>query len=172
MTVLLEDLNRALSICGCHLFYNSLVCNPILLSLDKGSFLCVVHLHSNFELILLCSLGDNGSGFGYGWISCCVFLVEFCASTGSCYPGLQYCGRYQYQCGLSGFFACFVAFVTSSGAHQSSIFLCGDFNLPQVCWDDLCVSSDKSSSVLYSMINDLSLEQCVSIPTQGSNILD
>ena len=51
----------------------------------------------------------------------------------------------------------------------SSIFLCGDFNLPQTCWDDLCMSSDKSS-VLYSMINDLSLEQCVSTPTRGSNI--
>ena len=54
----------------------------------------------------------------------------------------------------------------------SSVFLCGDFNLLQTCWDDLCVSSDKFSSVLYSMINDLSLEQCVSTPTRGSNILD
>ena len=41
-----------------------------------------------------------------------------------------------------------------------------------MCWDDLFVSSDKSSSVLYSMINDFSLEQCVSTPIRGSNILD
>ena len=34
------------------------------------------------------------------------------------------------------------------------------------------MSSDKSSSVLYSMIIDLSLEQCVSTPTGGSNKLD
>jgi len=48
MTVLLEYLNRVLSMCGCHLFYNSLVFNPILLSFGRGFLLSLFHLHSNF----------------------------------------------------------------------------------------------------------------------------
>ena len=53
-----EYLDHAL--CGCHLFYNSLVFNPILLSFGRGSLPCLVHLHSNFQLIPLCSLCDIG----------------------------------------------------------------------------------------------------------------
>jgi len=61
MTVLLKYLDRAFSIYGCHLFYNSLIFNPILLPVGRGSFLCLVHLHSNFQLILF---------------AICVILVE------------------------------------------------------------------------------------------------
>ena len=63
VTVLLEYLDRTFFICGCHLFYNSLVFDPILLSFCRGSFLCLVHLHSNFQLIPLCSLCDIGGNY-------------------------------------------------------------------------------------------------------------
>jgi len=53
---------------------------------------------------------------------------------------------------------------------NSSIFLCGDFNLPGIISPVKC--SDKSSSLLSSVMDDLSLEQCVSVPTRGSNLLD
>ena len=58
--LLLEYLGRVFFTCGCHLFYNSLIFNPILLSFGRGSFLCLVHLHSNFQLTPLCSLCDIG----------------------------------------------------------------------------------------------------------------
>ena len=55
----------------------------------------------------------------------------------------------------------------------SSICLCADFNLPGIHWDKPYIScSDNNSSLLYSMIHDLSLEQCVSTSTRGSNVLD
>ena len=55
----------------------------------------------------------------------------------------------------------------------SSICLCGDFNLPGIHWDKPYIScSDNNSSLLYSMIHDLSMEQCVSTSTRGSNLLD
>ena len=46
------------SLFGCLLYYNSLLFNPILLSFGRGSFLCLVHPHSNFQLIRPCSLCD------------------------------------------------------------------------------------------------------------------
>ena len=63
MTVPSEYPDHAFSICGCHLFYNSLVFNPIVLSFGRGSLLCLVHLHSNFQLIPLCSLCDIGGNY-------------------------------------------------------------------------------------------------------------
>ena len=68
MTVPLEYLDRTFSICGYHLFYNSLMFNSIFLSLSRGSFLCLVHLHSNFQLIPLgnlCDIGRNSWFFNY-----------------------------------------------------------------------------------------------------------
>ena len=56
-TVLLEYLDRLF---GCLLFYNSLIFHPILLSFGKHSFLCLVHLHSNFQLFPPCGLCDIG----------------------------------------------------------------------------------------------------------------
>ena len=58
VTVLLEYLNHTFSICGCHLFYNSLIFHPILFYFGKGS---LVHFHGNFQLFLL---------------AVCVILVE------------------------------------------------------------------------------------------------
>ena len=43
-----------------YFIYNSLVFNLILLSLGRGSLPSLVHLHSNFQLIPLCSLCDIG----------------------------------------------------------------------------------------------------------------
>ena len=55
----------------------------------------------------------------------------------------------------------------------SAIFLCGDFNLPGICWTNPSeLNVDKNTSLLFSMIHDLSLEQCVLTPTRGSNLLD
>ena len=53
VTVLLEYLDRTFSACGCNLFYNLLIFNPILLSCSRGSFLCLVHIHSNFYSLLI-----------------------------------------------------------------------------------------------------------------------
>jgi len=53
VTVLLEYLNRAFSFCGCLLFYNLLI---FLLSFGRDDLLCLIHLHSNFQLIPPCCL--------------------------------------------------------------------------------------------------------------------
>ena len=63
VTVLLEYLDRLFSICSCHLFYNSLVFNCFVLSFGRGSLPCIVHLHSNFQLIPLCILYDTGGNY-------------------------------------------------------------------------------------------------------------
>ena len=60
MTVLLEHLDRAFSICGCLLFYNLLILDPILFSFGKDDLLCLIHLHSNFQLVPPCCLCDIG----------------------------------------------------------------------------------------------------------------
>ena len=53
------------------------------------------------------------------------------------------------------------------------IFICGDFNLPNIDWESPSViKSDKQSSLLLTMMDDFSLEQCVSSPTRGSSLLD
>ena len=57
-TVLLEYLHRAFSICGCLLFYNSLIFHPIPLSFSGSSILCLVYLHNNFQLIPSCLCDD------------------------------------------------------------------------------------------------------------------
>ena len=55
----------------------------------------------------------------------------------------------------------------------SAVFLCGDFNLPSICWNNPSMNSaDNNTSLLFSMIHDLSLEQCVLTPTRGLNLLD
>ena len=62
MTVLLEYLDCAFSICSCLLLYNSLIFNSILLSFRKDDLLCLIHFHSNFQLIppsSLCDIGRN-----------------------------------------------------------------------------------------------------------------
>ena len=65
MTVLLEYLDRAFSICGCLLFYSLLILDPILLSFGKDNLLCLIHLHSNFQLVPpccgLCDIGGNST---------------------------------------------------------------------------------------------------------------
>ena len=63
VTVLLKYLDRAFSICGCLMLYNSLTFNLILLSFGKDSFLCLFHLHSNFQLIPPCIIADIGRNF-------------------------------------------------------------------------------------------------------------
>ena len=65
VTVLLEYIDRALFICGCILLYNSLMFDPILLSLGNSCLLWLVHLSSNFQLILHCGLSDTGGNFHF-----------------------------------------------------------------------------------------------------------
>ena len=60
VTVLLEYLDRAFSICGYLLFYNLLILHPILLSFRRDDLLCLIPLHSNFHLVPLCCLCDIG----------------------------------------------------------------------------------------------------------------
>ena len=60
VTVLLDYLDRAFSICSYLLFYNLLILDPILLSFGKDNLLCLIHLHSNFQLVPSCCLGDIG----------------------------------------------------------------------------------------------------------------
>ena len=56
---------------------------------------------------------------------------------------------------------------------NSSIVLCGDFNVLNVSWETVSpTSGDKSAAVLCTMINHFFMEQCVHSPTRGSNILD
>ena len=56
---------------------------------------------------------------------------------------------------------------------NSPIFICGDFNVPDVSWTTVTPTSiDKNAALLCSLIHDLSLEQLVHTPTRGPNILD
>ena len=52
----------------------------------------------------------------------------------------------------------------------SLIFLGGDFNIPGV--SPSVKGLDKSSLLLSSVMDDFFLDQCVSTPTRGSNLLD
>jgi len=40
-----------ISICGCLLFYNLLILDPVLFFFGKDDLLCLIHLHSNFQLV-------------------------------------------------------------------------------------------------------------------------
>jgi len=67
VTVLLEYLSQShiFYMWGYLLFYNSLIFNSFLLSFCKGSLLCLVHLHSNFQLIPPRSSCDIGINFDF-----------------------------------------------------------------------------------------------------------
>jgi len=100
VTVLLECLDCGFSVCGCHLFYNLLIFNPILLSFGRGYFLCLVHIYSNFQLTPHCSLCDidrNSWFLNYaisiaqflprlGWASylCCLLLHQLLTTKRHC----------------------------------------------------------------------------------------
>ena len=54
---------------------------------------------------------------------------------------------------------------------NSPVFICGDFNVPDVSWSTISpTSSDKNAALLCSMVHDLSLDQLVYYPTRGANI--
>ena len=62
VTVLLEYLNHAFSICGCLLLYIITNFNRILLSFGKSFLLLLVHLLRN---LLICGLSDIGGNARY-----------------------------------------------------------------------------------------------------------
>ncbi len=51
-----------------------------------------------------------------------------------------------------------------------SIF--GDFNVPDIDWENICVPSRPSSYHVYAFARDSSMEQLVRSPTRGNNVLD
>ena len=75
VTVLLKYLDHVFSICGCLLFYNSLIFACILLSFGRGSFLSLVHLHSNLKLIPPCNLCDIDGNLEF--LNCARSMVHF-----------------------------------------------------------------------------------------------
>ena len=61
----------------------------------------------------------------------------------------------------------------SSLPPNSPIFVCGDFNMPNISWDTFTsFTNDKNAILLCSIAQDFALEQCVRLPTRGRNILD
>ena len=70
VTVLLEHLDCAFSICSCLLLYNLLIFNYILLSIGKSRFLWLFHLPSKFKIILPCCLCDIGDFLNTQYLSC------------------------------------------------------------------------------------------------------
>ena len=56
---------------------------------------------------------------------------------------------------------------------NSPVFICGDFNVPDISWSTVSpTSSDKNTVLLCNMVDDLSLDQLVCSPTIGANVLD
>lgn len=55
--------------------------------------------------------------------------------------------------------------------HTKTVFLFGDFNLPQIDWN-LLFSPCNTSSQFISLTLDFNLVQVVNKPTRGNNILD
>ena len=56
---------------------------------------------------------------------------------------------------------------------NSPVFICGDFNVPDISWSTVSpTSSDKNAVLLCNMVDDLSLDQLVCSPTRGANVLD
>ena len=54
-----------------------------------------------------------------------------------------------------------------------NIFICGDFNLPNINWDIPClVNGDKTSESFLNSVIDNSLSQIVYCNTRNENILD
>ena len=56
---------------------------------------------------------------------------------------------------------------------SSHIFLCGDFNLPGIKWEEnQPVGLTRDASLMRNLQQEVSLQQLVDIPTRGSHILD
>ena len=56
---------------------------------------------------------------------------------------------------------------------NSSVVLCGDFNIHNIDWNFITpTSSDKAAVHLCSIVNNFSLQQLILEPTRGANILD
>uniref|UniRef100_A0A131YPE6 Endonuclease/reverse transcriptase n=1 Tax=Rhipicephalus appendiculatus TaxID=34631 RepID=A0A131YPE6_RHIAP len=54
---------------------------------------------------------------------------------------------------------------------RANLVLCGDFNFPDINWDN-CVASARASKDFLEVVFTYSLSQVVTTPTRGSNILD
>lgn len=54
---------------------------------------------------------------------------------------------------------------------RANYFLCGDFNFPDIDWDNLCASSHQSK-VFLDFVLTFNLTQAVKMPTRGVNTLD
>ena len=55
-----------------------------------------------------------------------------------------------------------------------SIFIIGDFNMPDVCWSDFSFKGSHAtfSNIMLDFVCDHGLSQCVFDPTRGNNVLD
>ena len=55
-----------------------------------------------------------------------------------------------------------------------SIFIIGDFNMPDVCWSDFSFKGSHAtfSNIMLDFVCDHGLSQCVFDPTRGNNLLD
>ena len=55
-----------------------------------------------------------------------------------------------------------------------SLFIVGDFNMPDVCWNDMSASGNhlNFSNIMLDFVSDHGLSQCVVEPTRNDNILD
>jgi len=55
-----------------------------------------------------------------------------------------------------------------------TVFIVGDFNLPNVCWSDFSFTGSHVtfSNIILDFVCDHGLSQCVVEPTRGTNLLD
>jgi len=55
-----------------------------------------------------------------------------------------------------------------------TLFIVGDFNMPDVCWPDFSFNGKHAafSNAILDFVCDQGLSQCVMVPTRGDNLLD
>lgn len=52
-----------------------------------------------------------------------------------------------------------------------NVIICGDFNMPGICWSDMC-SANNVENIFLDFVISSNLCQNVRFPTRGANILD
>lgn len=67
--------------------------------------------------------------------------------------------------------------VRKLGAPEPTILIIGDFNLPNIQWDDITIyggtmEDRQQANLLFTMMENLILKQIIRVPTRENNILD
>ena len=96
-------------------------------------------------------------------VACSIFLADFKRTLICCYfpPSLS-----------SSQFLSFTNCLRALCVVDVSCFLIGDFNLPNIDWKNFVFPEDLKSKAFFNFFTDVGLNQLITEPTRGQNVLD